>query len=232
MVVLVRKRQRHSEDFRAGVVAACRQPGVSVAAVALAHGSNADLVRRWIKESTERLAVTRRPLAHPVAEPLTIGLWVSRRAAPAAILPATTPALVHRCARNAYRRCPVRRYPRGSASTRSQVLRLGKSCPTGCGTVWPILPWLSFAMRSVASEPNHAGLLLGSRRSPPVLSLSIIGCETWSLRSTGVGRPRPCYTPIRHPRDRLHPSRGHRALLALGRPDIMEAAKGPAGPFA
>jgi transposase-like protein len=71
-VVLERKRRRHSEEFRAEVVAACRQPGVSVAAVALAHGLNANLVRRWIKESVERLPVTRRPMANRVVAPLTV----------------------------------------------------------------------------------------------------------------------------------------------------------------
>lgn len=71
-VAVVRKRRRHSEEFRARVVAGCRQPGVSVAAVALAHGLNANLVRRWIKESTARLPVTRRPMANPVVAPLTV----------------------------------------------------------------------------------------------------------------------------------------------------------------
>jgi transposase len=71
-VALGRKRRRHGEEFRAWVVAACRQPGVSVAAVALAHGLNANLVRRWIKESAERLPVTRRRMADPVGEPLTV----------------------------------------------------------------------------------------------------------------------------------------------------------------
>jgi transposase len=32
------------------VVAACKQPGVSIASVALAHGLNANLLRRWITE--------------------------------------------------------------------------------------------------------------------------------------------------------------------------------------
>lgn len=71
-VLLERKRRQHSREFRAEVVAACRQPGVSVAAVALAHGLNANLVRRWIKESAERLPVTRRPMANRVVEPLTV----------------------------------------------------------------------------------------------------------------------------------------------------------------
>lgn len=70
--VLVRKRRRHSEEFRAQVVVACGQRGVSVAAVALAHGLNANLVRRWIKENAERLSVVQRPRVNPVVESLTV----------------------------------------------------------------------------------------------------------------------------------------------------------------
>lgn len=71
-VGLVRTRRRHSKEFRERVVAACRPPGVSVAAVALAHGLNANLVRRWIKESAERWPVARRAPAGPVAKALTV----------------------------------------------------------------------------------------------------------------------------------------------------------------
>ncbi|WP_353885777.1 transposase, partial [uncultured Microbacterium sp.] len=45
-----RRRRRHSDEFKAKVVAACRQPGVSIASVALAHELNANLLRRWIHE--------------------------------------------------------------------------------------------------------------------------------------------------------------------------------------
>ena len=38
----------HSDEFKAQVVAACSVPGVSIAAVAMAHGINANLVRRWV----------------------------------------------------------------------------------------------------------------------------------------------------------------------------------------
>lgn len=48
-----RTRRRHSPRFRAQVVTACLQPGVSIAAVALANGLNANLVRRWVKEHRE-----------------------------------------------------------------------------------------------------------------------------------------------------------------------------------
>jgi transposase len=44
-----RRRRLHSAQFKAQVVRAC-MPGVSVAAVALAHGLNANLVRRWLRQ--------------------------------------------------------------------------------------------------------------------------------------------------------------------------------------
>jgi transposase len=41
-------RRKHSAEFKARVLAACREPGASIAAVALAHGLNANLVRKWL----------------------------------------------------------------------------------------------------------------------------------------------------------------------------------------
>ena len=46
-----RRRRRHSEAFKAAAVAACLQPGVSIAAVALSRGLNANLLRRWVVEA-------------------------------------------------------------------------------------------------------------------------------------------------------------------------------------
>jgi transposase len=46
-----RRRRRHSEEFKADAVAACLQPGVSIAAVALSRGLNANLLRRWLVEA-------------------------------------------------------------------------------------------------------------------------------------------------------------------------------------
>jgi transposase-like protein len=42
------RRRRHSEEFKAQVVAECARPGVSIAAIALHHGLNANLLRRWV----------------------------------------------------------------------------------------------------------------------------------------------------------------------------------------
>jgi len=45
----IRRRRQHSPEFKHGLVALCR-PGISVSAVALAHGVNANLLRRWINQ--------------------------------------------------------------------------------------------------------------------------------------------------------------------------------------
>jgi len=58
-----RRRRTYSEDFKAQVVAACLQPGVSIAGVALANGLNANLLRRWVKESAEQKPQVDSPVA-------------------------------------------------------------------------------------------------------------------------------------------------------------------------
>jgi transposase len=40
-------RRVHDAQFKAKVLAQCREPGVSVASVALANGLNANLIRKW-----------------------------------------------------------------------------------------------------------------------------------------------------------------------------------------
>lgn len=51
-----RKRRRHSEEFKRQIVEACMAPGVSVAAIALANGLNANYLRRWVRAYREDLA--------------------------------------------------------------------------------------------------------------------------------------------------------------------------------
>jgi transposase len=54
----------HSDDFKANAVASCMQPGMSMAAVAMARGINANLLRRWVREAEMgHGAVTPQPLA-------------------------------------------------------------------------------------------------------------------------------------------------------------------------
>ena len=49
-----RRRRLHSAEFKAQVVAACNALGVSMAAVAMANGVNANLARRWVVEAERR----------------------------------------------------------------------------------------------------------------------------------------------------------------------------------
>ena len=43
--------RRHSDEFKSQVIAMARQGHGSVAAVALANGLNANMLRRWVRES-------------------------------------------------------------------------------------------------------------------------------------------------------------------------------------
>jgi transposase len=45
------RRRRHSAEFKAEAVNACRQSGVSIASAAMARSVNANLLRRWIAEA-------------------------------------------------------------------------------------------------------------------------------------------------------------------------------------
>lgn len=40
----------YTRQFKAELVAACQQPGASIAATALQHGMNANVLHRWLKE--------------------------------------------------------------------------------------------------------------------------------------------------------------------------------------
>ena len=51
-------RRRHSDELKAKVLAACDEPGSSISGVALAHGLNANLVRKWRSGRGAKLAGT------------------------------------------------------------------------------------------------------------------------------------------------------------------------------
>ena len=56
-------RRRHSDEFRAAVLVECRQPGKSIAGVALKHGLNANMVRAWLRKSNQF------PVCHSIVRP-------------------------------------------------------------------------------------------------------------------------------------------------------------------
>lgn len=49
-----RTRRRYTNEFKADLVAQCRGLGVSMARVAMAHGINANLLRRWVVEANDQ----------------------------------------------------------------------------------------------------------------------------------------------------------------------------------
>jgi transposase-like protein len=85
-----RRRRRYSPEFKARVVAACQESGVSVARVALEHGLNDNMVRRWIKAASPRPLTVKPdfvPLAlpaPPTAAPATVAEDVIRIEVPRA----------------------------------------------------------------------------------------------------------------------------------------------------
>ena len=63
-------RRRHSAEFKTKVLAACNEPGASIAAVALSYGLNANLVRKWL--AGRGLKRTGIPASVDVEEPAAV----------------------------------------------------------------------------------------------------------------------------------------------------------------
>ena len=79
-----RRRRIHSNEFKAQVVAACRPAGVSIAAVAMANGVNANLLRRWVVAAERRSGGQSAVAAGAVAPTAFVALTLP----PAALAPA------------------------------------------------------------------------------------------------------------------------------------------------
>lgn len=66
------RRRKHNAEFKAQLVEACQQPGVSSAAIALANGLNANLLRRWVNDAEQRgstmIAASKSPSPNPAPE--------------------------------------------------------------------------------------------------------------------------------------------------------------------
>ena len=63
----IRRRRYHREEFKQAVIAACCEPGSSVAGIAMANGVNANQVRRWMRERGIA-APTQRKASSPAVE--------------------------------------------------------------------------------------------------------------------------------------------------------------------
>ena len=74
-----RRRRQYSAEFKAEVVATCQRPGVSIAAIALMHQVNANLLRRWVGEAegkSQKQITTRRTATAP-SSPAPVALTAS-----------------------------------------------------------------------------------------------------------------------------------------------------------
>lgn len=63
----MRRRRYHREEFKQAVIAACCEPGASVAGIAMANGVNANQVRRWMRERGIVAPTRRLPIAPAAA---------------------------------------------------------------------------------------------------------------------------------------------------------------------
>lgn len=87
-VVSGRHRRKYSAQFKRDAVLACLAPGVSMSAVALANGLNANVLRRWVTEHEGAMTIA--PSAQPHGEVTTkqveafVPVRLRREAAPVA----------------------------------------------------------------------------------------------------------------------------------------------------
>jgi transposase len=67
-------RRRHSDELKAKVLADCDEPGASISGVALAHGLNANLVRKWRSgRGTKRAGMAITSAATTTVSPAPLG---------------------------------------------------------------------------------------------------------------------------------------------------------------
>ena len=62
----VTKRRFYSPEFKLQIVGECCQAGASIAAVALKHGVNANIVHRWLREHSQGMLAVQRLAFMPV----------------------------------------------------------------------------------------------------------------------------------------------------------------------
>ena len=105
-------RRRHSSELKAKVLAACDEPGASISGVALAHGLNTNLVRKWRSGRGIKLAGLR-------VEPLVVSVAPPRPA------PATSPALCANPKFVAIEMAALSKTTAGAASAQADAIALG-----------------------------------------------------------------------------------------------------------
>lgn len=110
--------RRHSAEFKARVIELARQPGTSVAAVALANGLNANMLRRWVHEAAARGVASRSDAVStapaltsfvqlPMCEPKPHALLDAPPAPPLVPSPADITVEIHRGSTTVHAKLPM-----------------------------------------------------------------------------------------------------------------------------
>ena len=81
-------RRTYALEYKQEVVRKCRQPRVSVSAIALAHGLNANVVRKWMRKQT-LVPPAPRSASSPILLPVTVTAAPVKRTKTAAVAPAS-----------------------------------------------------------------------------------------------------------------------------------------------
>jgi transposase len=85
-------RRSHSAEFKAQVLGECQQPGASVAAVAVAHGLNPNVVRKWLSgQNVKRMSATMPAPARRVPPVQFVAVELAKPEHPLATQPAAQP---------------------------------------------------------------------------------------------------------------------------------------------
>ena len=113
-----RRRRRHSALFKAEAVGACQQPGISIAAVALARGLNASLLHRWVAQAERSGA----PIAIRPTAPSITAIESAERFVPVA-LPSSSPESVIRVELRRKGRSMSMQWPASAARECALLLR-------------------------------------------------------------------------------------------------------------
>lgn len=90
-----RTHRTYTAQFKAELIAACQEPGASIAALALQHAMNTNVLHRWLKEWQQGLhrrqaCVSPQAAQHPAFIPIALGaspLSLSEQAPPAPSAP-------------------------------------------------------------------------------------------------------------------------------------------------
>lgn len=133
-------RRRHGAELKAKVLAACDEPGASVAAVARAHDLNANLVHKWLRgRGVRRLS----PRAGVMACE-----FIAAPSAPAPLAEMPAAPSVTGAAQLTAQRCALKRAPSAAASGFVPVqLEMPRAAPTDIrlelrrGTATVVVSW-------------------------------------------------------------------------------------------